>query len=70
MYGIYGQHSHQNNRDLRPFGPVLQEISQIHLPIGDHVFGPFPKVAHPLHEKSAKDGALCKSDKKEPETLA
>ena len=29
-----------------------------------HVFGPFPKVAHPLHEKSAKDGALCKRDKK------
>ena len=28
------------------------------------VFGPFPKVAHPLHEKSAKDGALCKRDKK------
>ena len=28
------------------------------------VFGLFPKVAHPLHEKSAKDGALCKVNKK------
>ena len=33
------------------------------------VFGPFPKVAHSLHEKSAKDGVLCKRDKKEPETF-
>ena len=32
--------------------------------INNAVFGPFPKVAHPLHEKSAKDGALCKLNKK------
>ena len=44
-------------------------FSQIHRTIGDRVFGPFPKVAHPLHEKSAKDGALCKVKKKGPETF-
>ena len=46
------------------FWPRAPRIRQILRPIGDHVFGPFPKVAHPLHEKSAKDGALCKRDKK------
>ena len=29
-----------------------------------HVFGPFPKVAHPLHEKSAKDGAVLQKRQK------
>ena len=38
--------------------------------IGNRVFGPFPKVAHPLHEKSAKDGALCKRDKKRTGNLS
>ena len=33
------------------------------------VFGPFPDVAHPLHEISAKDSTLWKRDKKEPETF-
>ena len=33
-------------------------------------FGPFPKVAHSLHEKSAKDGALCKRDKKRTGNLS
>lgn len=44
-----------------------EEISNVlaHLIIRKYaVFGPFPKVAHSLHEKSAKDDALCKRDKK------
>ncbi len=45
-------------------------FSQIHRTIGDRVFGPFPKVAHPLHEKSAKDGALCKVNKKRTGNLS
>ena len=35
-----------------------------------NVFGPFPKVEHPLHEKSAKDGTLCKRDKKRTGNLS
>jgi len=50
--------------------PCAPRISQNHRPIGDCVFGPFPEVAHPLHEKSAKDGALCKRDKKRTGNLS
>ena len=32
--------------------------------INNAVFGPFPKVAHSLHKKSANDGTLCKMNKK------
>ena len=35
-----------------------------HPPIENHIFGPFPKVAHPLHEKSAKDGAVLQKRQK------
>lgn len=34
------------------------------------VFGPFRMVAHSLHEKSAKDGALCKLNKKRAGNLS
>ena len=52
------------NPTLRPFGLRLQESAKTTTPIGDRVFGLFPKVAHLLHEKSAKDGALCKLNKR------
>ena len=64
LYTLY--HVWNNQTTYRPatFWPRAPRISQINRPIGDCVFGPFPEVAHPLHEKSAKDGALCKRDKK------
>lgn len=49
---------------------MRKDMLQICTPTGDSVFGPFPKVAHPLHEKSAKDGALCKRDKKRTGNLS
>lgn len=58
------------NNGPATFWPRAPRFSQINRPIRDRVFGPFPKVAHPLHEKSAKDGALCKRDKKRTGNLS
>lgn len=56
-------------KEAATFWPRAPRIRQIHRPIEDPVFGPFRMVAHSLHEKSVKDGVLCKRDKKEPETF-
>ena len=48
---------------------MLLEFEKL-LHIDNATFGPFPKVALPLHEKSAKDGALCKVNKKRTRILS
>ena len=70
LYTLY--HVWNNQTTYRPatFWPRAPRISQINRLIGDCVFGPFPEVAHPLHEKSAKDSALCKRDKKRTGNLS
>ncbi len=49
---------------IDPHYRYIQKIRQIHRPIGDCVFGPFPKVAHPLHEKAPKTALCAKETKK------
>ena len=67
---LYHARYYQTTGSPTTFWPRAPRISQINRTIGERVFGPFPKVAHPLHEKSAKDGALCKRDKKEAGNLS
>lgn len=57
-------------KEAATFWPRAPRIRQIHRPIEDPVFGPFRMVAHPLHEKSVKDGVLCKRDKKRTGNLS
>ena len=40
---------------------MLLEFEKL-LHIDNATFGPFPKFSHPLHEKSAKDGAVYQSE--------